>query len=230
MCGRFTLRTPMSVLLEQFGIPLEPPWRPRYNIAPTQLVAALRFAEAEDQRLASGWGLARLRWGLIPSWAKDPSIGSRMINARGETVHEKPSFRAAFRRRPCLILADGYYEWQARKGAKQPFHIRLASQGPMTFAGLWEHWKSGTDVIESCTIITTEANSLTRPIHDRMPVIIGPEDRSEWLSTETAVEQRLALIQPWDAATMEAVPVSTHVNRPGNDDPSCLDEVSVEPD
>lgn len=223
MCGRFTLKTPMSVLLEQFGIPLEPRWRPRYNIAPTQFVATLRTAESTDSLVAHGWGLAQLRWGLIPSWAKDPSIGSKMINARSETAHEKPSFRAAFRRRPCLVLADGYYEWRALPAPKQPFHIRLKSQLPMTFAGLWERWEREGNLIESCTLLTTEANALTAEIHDRMPVIVRPEDRSRWLDPQLAIEERRDLLLPFDPDSMEAVAVSTHVNRVSNDDPGCVE-------
>lgn len=226
MCGRFTLKTPMSVLLAEFGIPLEPAWRPRYNIAPTQLVAALRIAEPTDRIVAHGWGLTQFRWGLIPSWAKDASIGSRMINARSETVHEKPAFRAAFRRRPCLVLADGYYEWRALPAPKQPFHIRLKTQKPMTLAGLWERWEYEGNLIETCTLITTSANTLTAPIHDRMPVVIDSDDRSRWLDQALPEGERRELLVPYDPELMEAVAVSTQVNRVANDDPSCIDPIA----
>jgi putative SOS response-associated peptidase YedK len=176
MCGRYSLTTPTEALVALFAAgPLEG-FSPRYNIAPTQLVPAVRMSEGER---AWAW----LRWGLIPSWAKDPAIGNRMINARAETVADKPAFRAALRRRRCLLPADGFYEWEKRDGAKQPYHIALADRAPFAFAGLWEHWQ-GDEAIESCTILTTAANRRLAPIHPRMPVILAPEHYDIWLDTE----------------------------------------------
>jgi len=223
MCGRFTLRTPSNVLLEQFLLSVEPELAPRYNIAPTQPVAVVRLDPHREGRQ-----LAMLRWGLIPSWAKDPAMGNRMINARGETVAEKPAFRSAFKRRRCLVLADGYYEWQKRGREKQPYHIRLRDDRPFAFAGLWETWKGVADgpltgPIESCTIITMAANELTREIHDRMPVILHPKDHDLWLDPAVQDRDRLTpLLRPFDSDRMIAEPVSSHVNNPRNDDPRCV--------
>ncbi len=170
MCGRFTLRTPTHRLAEAFGVRDLPNLPPRYNIAPTQDAAVVRPGPEGEAR-----ELAMLRWGLVPSWSEGPSAYS-MINARAETVATKPAFRAAFRHRRCLVPADGFYEWQRVDGGKQPYLVELASGEPFAFAGLWEHWEGG-DVIESFTIIVTEANELLRPIHERMPVILDPVAR-----------------------------------------------------
>jgi putative SOS response-associated peptidase YedK len=167
MCGRYTLRISVDSLVEAFEIEEYPPsLNPSYNIAPTQEVAAV--VEEDEKRK-----LEMLRWGLIPSWAKDPAIGNKMINARAETVSEKPSFRKAFKVRRCLILADGFYEWQKTDNGKQPYHIKMQDDSPFAFAGLWETWKNGEE-IRSCTIITTDANDLMGEIHHRMPVILHP--------------------------------------------------------
>jgi putative SOS response-associated peptidase YedK len=169
MCGRYTLKTPANVLAEQFQIDEYPSsMNASYNIAPTQEVAAV--IEGEGKRK-----LEMLHWGLIPSWADDPSVGNRMINARGETVSTKPSFRKAFRNHRCLVLADGFYEWQKTANGKQPYYIRMEDGSPFAFAGLWESWQNGTE-IRSATIITTDANDVVGPIHNRMPVILHPED------------------------------------------------------
>ena len=215
MCGRFTVRTPAHRLAEAFGVDLRANLAPRYNIAPTQQVAVLR-----------GDGFSMLRWGLVPSWAKDPAIGSRMINARAETVAEKPSFRAAFRQRRCLVLADGFYEWQKRSGGvKQPYYIRLADDRPFAFAGLWERWRrpEGGD-LETCTIITTEANDALRPIHERMPVILPAADRAAWLDPGTAPREALqAMLRPYPGDAMTAFPISRLVNNVRNDEPACIE-------
>jgi putative SOS response-associated peptidase YedK len=217
MCGRFTLRTPSNVLVTQFQLAVDPQLPLRFNIAPTQPVAVVRQTSADSPR-----ELAMLHWGLIPSWAKDPKMGARMINARAETVAEKPSFRAAFRRRRCLVLADGYYEWQSTGGrSKQPYYIRRRDDAPFAMAGLWEHWPKGDPPIESCTVITTAANDLTRPIHDRMPVILNEADYARWLDPE--LEDAGALLMPQEEGTLRADCVSTHVNRPANDDPRCIE-------
>ena len=226
MCGRFTLIDPSQSLAVQFNLPQVPDMKPRYNITPTQPVAAVRLAAGRSAR-----ELAILTWGLVPSWAKDPKIGARMINARSETVAEKPAFRAAFRRRRCLVVADGFYEWQKSaggKGSKQPYYIRLRDGRPFAFAGLWEHWE-GADgsVIESCTLLTTQPNDLIRPLHNRMPVILQPQDYDLWLDR---VVERADLLTPFLRAypvdEMEAYPVSSLVNSPRNDDPRCIEPLA----
>lgn len=220
MCGRFTLTDPDADLAEQFNLPDVPDLQPRYNIAPTQPVAAVRVAAESAAR-----ELALLRWGLIPFWANDPGIGARMINARSETAAEKPAFRAAFRRRRCLVLADGFYEWQKENGGKQPFYIRLRDGQPFAFAGLWESWKGeGETVIESCTLLTTQPNDLIHPLHNRMPVILHPRDYALWLDPEMQAAERLKpLLRPYPFEEMVAYPVSRFVNKPQNDDPRCIE-------
>jgi putative SOS response-associated peptidase YedK len=232
MCGRFTLRTPASVIIEQFGLPLldgtATPLPARFNIAPTQQVLAIRQS-AERAREA-----VMLRWGLIPSWAKDPSIGNRMINARGESVAEKPSFRRAFRSQRCLVLTDGYYEWKKTGKAKHPYYFHRPDDRPFAFAGLRESWtpKSASgeldagEAIESCTIITTDANEMARDIHDRMPVILREEDYDLWLDHNADNPDSLqALLRPADNEMLEAYPISTYVNKPANQGPECIEPI-----
>jgi putative SOS response-associated peptidase YedK len=222
MCGRFTLTDPDQDLVVQFNLPSIPDLQPRYNIAPTQPVAAVRLAAADAVR-----ELVFLRWGLVPSWAKDAAIGARMINARSETVAEKPAFRAAFRRRRCLVLADGFYEWQKQNGSKQPFFIHLSNKRPFAFAGLWETWegKDGS-LISSCTLLTTGPNELIRPLHNRMPVILHPGDYDLWLDPGVGEPgPLLALLKPYPSEDMEAYPVSRWVNSPSNDGPRCVEPV-----
>ncbi len=220
MCGRFTLATAPTALATLFDLDAAslPPLAPRYNIAPTQPVAIVRAAED------GGREMVLARWGLIPSWAKDPSVGARMINARSETIADKPAFRAAFRRRRCLVPADGFYEWQAVNGKKQPYYIELRDHGPFAIAGLWEHWQAPTgEEIESCTLLTTDANDLVRPLHDRMPVILAPEDYALWLDPAVSDPVLPAqLLRPFPPAAMALHPVSTRVNTVRNDDPSCI--------
>ncbi|MDX1612706.1 MAG: SOS response-associated peptidase [Candidatus Promineifilaceae bacterium] len=220
MCGRFTLVASGEAVAEHFDLSEVPHLAPRYNIAPTQPVAAVRVSEQSGQR-----ELTHFHWGLIPFWAKDPSIGSRMINARSETAAEKPSFRAAFKYRRCLIPADGFYEWQRLNGQKQPVRVQLQDGGLFALAGLWEHWQgSDGSEIESCTILTTKPNDLVAEVHNRMPVILAPEDYDLWLDRGA---QHPAEVQPLlDAYPSEALryyQVSTHVNNPRNDDPSCIE-------
>jgi putative SOS response-associated peptidase YedK len=220
MCGRFTLTDPDQKMAVQFNLPEVPDLAPRYNIAPTQPVAAVRVASDSVVR-----ELALLQWGLVPFWAKDPAVGERLINARVETVADKPAFRAAFRRRRCLVVADGFYEWQKVDGRKQPYYIRLRSHQPFAFAGLWEHWE-GPDgsVIESCTLLTTEPNDLMSPIHNRMPVILQPKDYELWLDPHTQDPERLQpALLPYPSTAMIAYPVSRWVNSPDNDDPRCIE-------
>jgi putative SOS response-associated peptidase YedK len=226
MCGRFTLTDPDADLAVQFNLPEVPDMEPRYNIAPTQPVAAVRVA-AESQAQE----LALLHWGLIPFWAKDPKIGARMINARSETAAEKPSFRAAFKRRRCLVVADGFYEWQKQNGGKQPFYIHLRDRQPFAIAGLWEFWKGPDDTaIESCTLLTTAPNELLLPVHNRMPVILHPRDYELWLDPEVqAVEVLKPLLQPYPLEEMDLYPVSRWVNNPKNDDPRCIEPLPEEP-
>jgi putative SOS response-associated peptidase YedK len=224
MCGRFTLRAPASVIAEQFSLFETPVLQSRFNIAPTQAVPAVRVAHTPASQAESRRELVFLRWGLIPSWAKDRSIGNRLINARADGVADKPSFRAAFRRRRCLVVADGFYEWKRNGKQRQPYFIHLRDDRPFGFAGLWESWE-GPDhsAIESCTLLTTEANDLVRPIHDRMPVIVGRADYAQWLDPALAQpEPLLGLLRPYPSEEMAAYPVSTLVNSPAHEDPRCV--------
>jgi putative SOS response-associated peptidase YedK len=219
MCGRFTRSSSVAAISAAFGVTISE-LSPRYNIAPSQSVAAI--VQLPDSSVRE---LRQLRWGLIPSWAKDPKIGYKLINARAETVAEKPSFRVAFRQRRCLIVADGFYEWQQLDGSrqKQPYFISLRDEGLFAFAGLYEQWESPSgEVSDTCTIITTTANELVEPIHERMPVILAPQDYSQWLAPNGAARDDLqALLDPYPAAEMRAYPVSTVVNSPKNDRPDC---------
>lgn len=228
MCGRFSLNQTGEALAKAFDLKTVPPVAPRYNIAPTQPIATV-VATAEDPDPH----FHLLQWGLIPSWAKDPAIGSRMINARAETVAEKPSFRAAFKRRRCLVLADGFYEWQLQTNSKtkQPHYIFLKDHRPFAFAGLWEHWADPTSggELQTCTIVTTAANELMEPIHDRMPVILPPEDYAAWLDPSYYDPQALqAMLRPYEAEAMDRYPVATVVNKPQNDGPDCVAPLTSE--
>jgi putative SOS response-associated peptidase YedK len=226
--------------MAQFELASLPALTPRYNIAPTQLILCVRLAasqplnihlpaqdahprDASKHHLAPLREAALLHWGLIPSWAEDPKIGNRMINARGETIAEKPAFRSAFRRRRCLIIADGYYEWQASGRQKQPYLIARQDQLPFGIAGLWESWLApdGTQV-ESCTLITTDANARTRPVHDRMPVILAPADYSRWLDPSSSAPALLTLIRPCPEDLLQLQAVSTFVNNPRHESPDCI--------
>src|SRR5271157_3426680 len=221
MCGRFVLMTVGKDLAKQFGLEEEPVLEPRYNIAPTQIVVIIRLDRDTLQKR-----LAQVKWGLIPFWAKDTSIGNRLINARGETAAEKPAFRAAFKSRRCLVPADGYYEWKKRKeGQKQPYLARNADGTPFAFAGLWEKWQAPEDqIIESCTILTTDANDLTQPIHDRMPVILKPADYDLWLDPQVKAPNLLKpLLRPYPSEEMVAEPVSPKVNKATYDAPDCVE-------
>ena len=224
MCGRFTLRTPASVIAAQFALLEVSPFAPRFNIAPSQPAPVIRLRPGRLAQRELVW----LRWGLIPSWADDPRIGNRTINARAETAAERPAFRAAFRQRRCLIVADGFYEWQSSGSRKQPYYIHLEQQQPFAIAGLWETWE-GPDhaAIESCTLLTTEPNSLVRPIHDRMPAIVAPDEYTAWLDpTQQRPEQLLPLLQPYPSEAMTAYQVSPRVNSPAIDDPQCIEPVA----
>lgn len=221
MCGRFGLTRPERLDLQRFGISALPELAPRYNIAPGTEILVVR--EREGARRAE-----LLRWGLIPSWAKDPSIGDRMANARADTAHEKPAFRAAMRVRRCLIPADVFYEWQAIPGQtrKQPHAARLRDGEPFAMAGLWEFWRPKDDAsspgIASCTILTTDANSQMRSVHDRMPVIIPPGRYDAWLDARTPDPAIRDLLQALPSDEMEVWPISLRVNNPRADDASVL--------
>jgi putative SOS response-associated peptidase YedK len=218
MCGRYTMTTPAERLAEEFGFKDSSAELPQsYNVAPTQGVAAV---------LEEGGGrhLEVLRWGLIPPWADDPQIGSRMINARSETAPDKPSFRRAFRERRCLIPADGFYEWQRTNGAKQPFYIHMEDGRPFAFAGLWESWgRGGEGEIRTCTILTTAANAVVGEIHERMPVIVAPDAYDVWLDPSSERDELTGLLAPYPEDEMEAYPVSRFVNSPSNNDPRCVE-------
>lgn len=219
MCGRFTLTADPNDLREAFPwLNIPRPVEPRYNIAPSQPVAVV----ANDGKNTLDYFV----WGLIPSWAKDPAIGSRMINARSETLIEKPSFRNAFRRRRCLILADGFYEWKASEGkkSKTPMYIQFKDGKPFALAGLWEIWNApDASRILSCTIITTQPNSFLKDIHDRMPVILPESAYQTWLDPKELNPASLQpLLQPYPAEMMSAYEVSTLVNSPANEVKECI--------
>lgn len=226
MCGRFTLRATASVIAEQFALFEVPPFTARFNIAPTQPAPVIRLQpdQAEPRR-----ELVWLRWGLVPSWAKDPTLGSRLINARADTVAEKPAFRTALRRRRCLVAADGFYEWCPAGRTKQPHFIHLCDDRPFGFAGLWEEWE-GPDhsLLETCTLLTTESNELIRPLHDRMPVILPPDAYPVWLDRTIEDPRQLAsLLVPYPSQGMEAYPVGSFVNSPRHDSPQCIDRIET---
>jgi putative SOS response-associated peptidase YedK len=217
MCGRFALLTHAEALIERFGVEevIKRP-EPRYNIAPNQNVTVVVQREKRQ--------LTEMRWGLVPFWAKDVSIGNRMINARLETVAHKPAYRNAFQKRRCLILTDGFYEWQKIGKTKIPTHIRMRDREPFAFAGLYEYWKTKSgQTLESCTIITTVPNELVEPIHTRMPVILKLENEEIWLNPE--IEDKdllLEILKPYESESMEAFEVSTFVNSPNNQGIQCI--------
>jgi putative SOS response-associated peptidase YedK len=223
MCGRFALRARLAELLEHFlldeGNLLA--FSARYNIAPLQPILAIR---AKSETATPAREAVSLRWGLIPDWASDPAIGNKMINARSETVAEKPAFRTALKRRRCLVAADGFYEWKAEGRVKQPYFIHFPDDRPFAFAGLWESWEGPNhSCIESSTILTTTANELMRPIHERMPVILEPRHYAKWLEpAEQEAGALLPLLIPYPKDDMEAYPVSRLVNSPSRDEPDCV--------
>lgn len=225
MCGRYSLTGEEGRIMRQFELYQIPRLIRRYNIAPSQSVPIVRLTP-EGQREC-----VFVRWGLLPSWAKEPKTDYSTINARAETVATKPAFRDAFRLRRCLVPASGYYEWAARPGSKtkQPYYISLREGGLFAFAGLWEHWEKEGTVIESCTIIVTEANELTRAIHDRMPVILEGQDYELWLSAEgRQVEHLQSVLKSFPSEQMQAYPVSTAVNNPKNESETCIEPMAAE--
>ncbi|MFV2071472.1 MAG: SOS response-associated peptidase [Thermoanaerobaculales bacterium] len=218
VCGRYTLTVDASVLATVFGLDPSQGYRARYNIAPTQVVPIVR----RSSDLPRIWTDAR--WGLVPPWAKDVKMGARLINARGETAAFKPSFKSAVKHRRCLVPADGFYEWVKTGSGKQPYYIHFEDRRPFAFAGLWERWgEDRGSPLETFTIITTRANALIAPLHDRMPVILPPGQFKDWLAPRPFDPARLeALIVPHNADGMVARPVSNRVNSPANDDPACI--------
>lgn len=217
MCGRFVMTLEPSKVEQFFGVSEVPEIIPRYNIAPSQQILAI-CQNGDGYRHARSF-----RWGLVPSWSKDPAIGNKMINARSETVGEKPAFRGPIRYHRCLIPASGFYEWSRQGDGKVPFYIHRKDQEPLAFAGIWDTWKSMDKVIESCSILTTDANSLISKLHDRMPVILSQSEFAAWLDREvTDVEKLKLLFAPFPSDMLNAFQVSTLVNNTRNDSPECL--------
>lgn len=218
MCGRFTLTVDPAEIQDAFvNFTFPAQFAPRYNIAPTQPVLTI----PNDAKNKADFFV----WGLVPSWAKDPSIGNKLINARGETLAEKPSFRGGFKYKRCLILADGFYEWKSPNEAKTkiPYFIHMKDRKPFAFAGLWDEWQSPEGSLRTCAIITTEPNKLMSSLHNRMPAILDPKDYDLWLDPAPQTPDKLIhLIKPFSADAMSAYPVSTLVNKPGNDRPECI--------
>jgi putative SOS response-associated peptidase YedK len=217
MCGRYALASPPEVIAERFNLLWVREVPAHYNIAPSQTIPVVRATE-------QGRELALLKWGLIPSWAKDAAIGTKLINARAETLADKPAFRNAFRRRHCLVPADAFYEWKAIAGRRQPYSIRMADKKLFGMAGLWEHWVNPAgETVETCTIITVNANELVGKLHDRMPLIIQPSDYGAWL--DAANPGARDLLKPFPAKLMSYYPVSMRVNSVRNDDAECMEPV-----
>ena len=224
LCGRFTQRLPWRKIHELYQLPAHTPalnLRPRYNGCPTQDFASLRLDGCARR-------IATLRWGLVPSWAKDPKTGSRLINARAETVHERPAFRGAFRRRRCLVPADGWFEWRREGSGKQPYFIAAAGGAPVSFAGLWERWEKGDEPLETFTVLTTTAAPALADIHHRQPSIIPTVDFDEWLDPDTAEDRLLALARRSTEGPFDCWAVSKRVNSPRNDDPDLLRPLDAE--
>ncbi|MEZ4386843.1 MAG: SOS response-associated peptidase [Candidatus Krumholzibacteriia bacterium] len=218
MCGRIVLKTAPGELAAEFALAVEPPLAPRYNIAPTQPVAAIR-------RLAGGERACDLlSWGLVPRWSTDPRVGAKMFNARSETVGEKPSFREALARRRCLVAASGFYEWRRRGGSSEPHYFSAADGGLLALAGLWERWEyPGGEVLESCSVLTCPANRLMRRVHHRMPVILPAAAYDRWLGADPAAAVTLTdLLQPAPDDRLRAWPVAPLVNRVANDGPELI--------
>jgi putative SOS response-associated peptidase YedK len=220
MCGRITFRTEPKLVAELFDVADLPLFEPRYNLAPTQDVLAIRVSKVSTRQAVF------LKWGLIPFWSKDKSFGSKAINARAETLREKPAFREAYKKRRCLIVADGFFEWKKVGKKKEPYLFDLADGGPFAFAGLWERWTDKTETIESCTIITTTANDIVRPLHERMPVILPPGDYAAWLG-ETSETDVFPLLRQYPTDGMRCMQVSSVVNNVANDSPECVAQVGT---
>jgi putative SOS response-associated peptidase YedK len=219
MCGRFTLKTSPARIKEMFRLQRLGEFDPRYNIAPSQPVLAVRAIPESEERQG-----VFLKWGLIPSWATEPGPSDGLINARADTVATKPLFRSAFKKRRCLVLADGFYEWRAAPGGKIPYYFQMKDESPFAFAGLWERWEKGEEPIESCTLITTDANGVVKPVHNRMPVILDPQNFDCWLDPD---EKRAEVLQPFLVPLpddwLTTYPVSKLVNNPRNERRECIE-------
>jgi len=218
MCGRYVLKAALPDIARMLGMDVDLGLEPRYNIAPTTPVPACRMERPGEKELTL------LRWGLVPHWAKQADGNYRMINARAETVATKPAFRSPFRKRRCLIPADGYYEWKSVAGRKQPYYFSMKDEGPFCFAGLWERWQPAEgEAVETCAIITTDANALGAEVHHRMPVILAAHDYERWLDPGlTRAEEVLPLLAPFPPEAMTMYPVSTLVNNARVDEPRCI--------
>lgn len=216
MCGRYALTSPPDAIAERFHLLWTPAIEPHYNIAPSQVIPVVR-------ETGEGRALAMLKWGLIPWWAKDATIGARLVNARAETLASKPAFRDAYRHRHCVVPADAFYEWKPVEGRKQPYCIRMRDESLFGMAGLWERWKDPSgQLVESCTIVTVDANPLVAPLHDRMPLILAAEDYDAWLAAESG-----PLPDAVPAEAMVAYPVSPIVSNARNDVPACLEPIDA---
>ena len=226
MCGRYTVSTPPEILADLFELAQIPLFPPRFNVAPTQEAPIVRvLAPGEPRRLDL------VRWGLIPTWAKEAAIGNRMINARADGVAEKPAFRSSFKKKRCLVVADGFYEWKKEGAAKQPYWIHRRDRQPFAFAGLWSSWKDPEkgEWLDTFTILTTDANETVRPIHDRMPVILDREEYRLWLDPEVEDTARLQeLLVPAPAVDLAAIPVSRAVNSPAHESSDCIAPLTAE--
>ncbi|MBK7598239.1 MAG: SOS response-associated peptidase [Acidobacteria bacterium] len=223
MCGRFSRHHKPDEIAERFDVELiDFDFDPRYNIAPSQISPVIAF-QSQRKMMAA-------KWGLVPFWAKDPAIGNKLINARAETLAEKPSFKNALAKRRCLIPADGFYEWQKKsKGPSQPYYVRLNGGGLFAFAGLWEAWKNPEGgMLQTFTIITTEPNELIKTFHHRMAVILKPEDEGAWIDPENSVNDVLPLLKPYPAEGMEAYMVSRAINSPSTDNEALIERISAE--
>jgi putative SOS response-associated peptidase YedK len=225
MCGRYRLSRRKQIVEEHFAASGEEDWNPRYNIAPTQPIPVIRQNPKEPIR-----ELSLIRWGLIPSWAKDSSAAARMINARSETAGTKPAFRDALKSRRCLIPADGFYEWSRTGKTKRPFCFEVGEGELFAFAGLWDHWKDASSKsVETCSILTTTPNAVTAAVHDRMPVILDPDSYDLWLDPGmTDVSAASELLKPYDAGLMRCYPISTRINHVANDDEECSAPVELD--
>ena len=219
MCGRFALTSDESGICEYFRVNLSSPIKPRFNIAPSQKLLVIRLHSETHEHTSS-----LVRWGLIPSWAKDQSIGARLTNARSETACTKPSFRDSFRRRRCLIPATGFYEWTTSGKRKQPYYVRLTSNEPFGIGGLWDSWEDNEKIEETCTILTCDANQAMQHLHPRMPVVIQPERYDAWLSSATELTDLSQDLLPFPEETTAISPVSDYVNDVRHDDFRCQQE------
>jgi putative SOS response-associated peptidase YedK len=221
MCGRSSLHDAPVSVLERFSLPpVIPDFKPRYNIAPTQEQLTIFATENGNAQLKP------LRWGLVPAWAADRSIGSRMINTRSDTLATKESWDFLLRKRRCLVLADGYYEWTSTDKSRIPVFFHLTGHRPFALAGIWDRWQRDGDVLETCSIITTNPNALAAKVHHRMPVVLTLDAAEEWIDPSTRARRAVELMVPYEAADLECYEVSRYVNSPANDSPECIEPVN----